>query len=49
MPGVSRTVVINAPPEKVFDVIVDYERYADFLPQVKKIRVCSTDKTFREN
>jgi coenzyme Q-binding protein COQ10 len=39
MAGATRTVVINAPPEKVFDVITQFERYPEFLPEVKRIRV----------
>lgn len=38
MPGASKTIVINAPPEKVFDVITQYERYPEFLPEVKETR-----------
>lgn len=38
MPGATRSIVINAPVEKCFDVIVDYERYSEFLPEVKKTR-----------
>ncbi len=38
MAGASRSIVINAPVEKVFDVITNYERYADFLPEVKEVR-----------
>lgn len=38
MAGATRSIVINAPPDKVFDVIVDYDRYAEFIPEVKKIR-----------
>lgn len=39
MAGATRTIVINAPPEKVFDVITQFERYPEFLPEVKRIRV----------
>lgn len=39
MPGATRSIVFNAPIEKCFDVIVDYERYSEFLPEVKKTRV----------
>ncbi|ATB38954.1 cyclase/dehydrase [Cystobacter fuscus] len=39
MAGASRTIVINAPPEKLFDVIAQYEKYPEFLSEVKKIRV----------
>ncbi|QRK05552.1 SRPBCC family protein [Archangium violaceum] len=38
MAGATRSIVINAPPEKVFDVIVDYDHYAEFIPEVKKLR-----------
>ncbi|MFO0597580.1 MAG: SRPBCC family protein [Myxococcaceae bacterium] len=38
MPGAQRTVTFNAPVEKCWAVISDYERYPEFLPEVKKIR-----------
>ncbi len=38
MPGATRSIVINAPMEKVFGVISDYERYAEFLSEVKEVR-----------
>lgn len=38
MPGATRSVVINAPLQKVYDVIADYERYPAFLPEVKSIK-----------
>ncbi|MBL9039848.1 MAG: SRPBCC family protein [Archangium sp.] len=38
MPAAQRTVVFNAPMEKCFAVISDYERYPEFLPEVKKIK-----------
>ena len=38
MPGASRSIVVNAPPEKVFDTIINYDRYPEWLPEVKKIR-----------
>jgi ribosome-associated toxin RatA of RatAB toxin-antitoxin module len=38
MPGATRSIVIHAPPDKCFDVITDYERYPEFLPEVKKTR-----------
>jgi ribosome-associated toxin RatA of RatAB toxin-antitoxin module len=37
MAGATRTITINAPVEKVFDVVTNYERYSDFLPEVKKV------------
>ncbi|MCY1032188.1 SRPBCC family protein [Corallococcus sp. BB11-1] len=37
MAGATRTITINAPIEKVFDIITDYDRYAEFLSEVKKV------------
>ena len=39
MAGATRSITINAPREKVFDVISDVERYPEFLPEVKSIKV----------
>ena len=39
MAQASRSVTIDVPPEKLFDVIVDYEKYPEFLPEVKKVKV----------
>jgi coenzyme Q-binding protein COQ10 len=38
MASATRSVIINAPPERVFDVIADYEKYPEFLSEVKSIR-----------
>ena len=38
MAGAQRTITINATVEKCWAVISDYERYPEFLPEVKKIR-----------
>lgn len=38
MAGATRSIVINAPPDKVFDVITDYEKYGQFLSEVKKVK-----------
>lgn len=39
MPGASKTITINAPPEKVYDIITNYEKYPEFVSEVKKISV----------
>jgi coenzyme Q-binding protein COQ10 len=39
MPGASRSIVIGAPIETVFGIITDYEKYPEFLSEVKAIRV----------
>jgi coenzyme Q-binding protein COQ10 len=38
MAGATRSIVINAPIEKVFGIISDYERYPEFLKEVKRIK-----------
>jgi len=38
MPGASRSIVINAPAEKVFDVISGYEKYPEFMSEVKEVK-----------
>jgi coenzyme Q-binding protein COQ10 len=37
MASAIRSIVINATPERVFDVIADYAHYPEFLPEVKSI------------
>lgn len=37
MAGATRSIVINAPPDKVFDIITDYEKYPQFVSEVKKV------------
>jgi coenzyme Q-binding protein COQ10 len=35
----TRTITIDAPREKVFDVVTNYEKYPEFLPEAKKVSV----------
>jgi ribosome-associated toxin RatA of RatAB toxin-antitoxin module len=37
MAEATRSIVIDAPVEKVFQVITDYDHYAEFLPEVRRI------------
>ncbi len=39
MAGASRTITFNATPEKCFGVICDYEKYVEFLPEVRSVKV----------
>jgi coenzyme Q-binding protein COQ10 len=39
MPGATRSIVINAPMDRLFTVIADYQSYPQFLPEVKSIRI----------
>ncbi len=38
MAGATQSIVINAPVEKVFDTIIQYEKYREFLTEVKEVR-----------
>jgi coenzyme Q-binding protein COQ10 len=38
----SLSVVVNVTPEQFFAVLTDYQRYVEFLPEVKKISVAGT-------
>src|SRR5579859_6863569 len=39
MAQASKTVTVNVSPEKFFDVVSDYAKYPEFLPEVKKVKV----------
>ena len=41
MPRAQHTIVIDAPIAHVFAIITDYERYPEFLPDMKEVRVLS--------
>ena len=43
MPKALHKVQINAPIERVFGVIIDYERYPQFLPELKTVTLLSHD------
>lgn len=38
MAGASKSIVINAPMDKVFKIIGDYEHYPEFLPEAKEVK-----------
>jgi coenzyme Q-binding protein COQ10 len=39
MAQASKSITINVPPDKFFDVVADYAKYPEFLPEVKKVKV----------
>lgn len=41
-------MTVNVPPEKMFDVISDYEKYPEFLPEVKKVHVNAGQGAIKE-
>ena len=48
MAQASRSVTVNVPPEKMFDVIVDYQKYPEFLPEVKKVVINAGQGSIKE-
>ena len=48
MAQATRSVTVNVPPEKLFDVIADYEKYPEFLPEVKKVKVDAGQGAIKE-
>jgi coenzyme Q-binding protein COQ10 len=39
MAQATRSIVVNVPPEKFFQVVADFAKYPQFLPDVKGIKV----------
>jgi ribosome-associated toxin RatA of RatAB toxin-antitoxin module len=39
MAVVTKQVLIEAPLERFYDIVVDYERYPDFVPGIRRCRV----------
>ena len=48
MAEAERSVEVNVPPKALYDVIVDFERYPDFIPENKAVRILSQTKTTME-
>lgn len=48
MAQATRSVTVNVPPEKLFDIIADYEKYPEFLPEVKKVKVDAGQGSIKE-
>jgi coenzyme Q-binding protein COQ10 len=41
MTVVTKQVLVEAPVERLYDIIVDYERYPEFVPGIRRCRVRS--------
>ena len=39
MPAAQESIVINVPKEKFFEVITDFEKYPEFIPEMKAAKV----------
>lgn len=45
MPGAETSVIIEAPIETVYDIITDFERYPEFLPETREVDVIEKNET----
>ena len=48
MAQASRSIVIDVTPDELFDVIMDFEKYPEFLPEVKKTKVDAGQGSIKE-
>ncbi len=39
MPEAQRSVVVNVPREKFWSVVADYEKYPQFIPEMRSVRI----------
>jgi coenzyme Q-binding protein COQ10 len=44
----SKEIVIDVPRERFFDVLLDYERYPEFVPKLKACRVLKVEARHRD-
>jgi len=48
MPKTSQSIIINAPMETVHKVVLDFEDYPDYFPEVKEAHVLKKSRTHPE-
>jgi len=48
MPKTSKSILINAPIEKVHKIVVDFEDYPDYFPEVREAHIIKRSKTHPE-
>lgn len=48
MAHAQKSIVIDVTPEQLFDVVVDYEKYPQFLPEVKSAKVTFGSGSIKE-
>ena len=41
MAGATRSIVINAPMERIFEIITDYDRYPEIFTEVKRVKTAN--------
>src|SRR5512137_2118531 len=45
---VSKEMVVDVPVEEFFDLVTDYERYPDFVPGIKRVKVVHSERGVRD-
>jgi ribosome-associated toxin RatA of RatAB toxin-antitoxin module len=45
---VSKEIVIHAPVDRFYDIVIDYDRYAEFVPGVKGCKVVKATREYRD-
>ncbi len=48
MAKAQKSIVIDVTPEELFDIVVDYEKYPQFLPEVKSAKVTFGSGSIKE-
>lgn len=48
MPSASRSIVVNVPPEHMFETITDYESYPDFIPETLGVEIMKKGKAGKD-
>ena len=48
MPQAQRSIEVSVPPEAFFDVVQDYTRYPEFIPELKRVRVLRKTETSQD-
>ena len=46
MPVTEKTIIIEAPMDKCFEVIVDYQRYPDFLSEMSRVTLLRREQDY---
>ena len=45
---ISKELVVDVPVERFWEVVVDYERYPEFVPGIKRVKLVHADKGIRD-
>ena len=48
MPEAERSIEVNTKPKVLYDIIADFERYSEFVPEMKRATVLAKSKNQME-